>query len=462
MEFKKQIIFREDNLDINEKWLNNDGLIVKVDNGISTLKMPNYGIFRYCPNISLYGDFNISMEILMPQGSSFLTFGFSNNKTSCENFKGFWNTSNFQQLTIQKINDTISFYLNGEFKDSITLISDALYFHFILSSEKDKYKFSFKNFQIETLKYNFENISKEIDDLNNQVKVLNSKLDENDKILKSYRHYFNILFVDYELKPKTFLGNTWKLCLEILKFIDNICKKYDIEYWLDYGTLLGAVRHDGFIPWDDDMDIAMMREDYNKFMAVISKEIEKNDLKDYLIVHRDVESNKNWINTFTSLLFTYDSYLFGAVDIFPYDFVISSEENSKELFIKMRDFHYEKIIQRVPRDEVYAEIYDKLNLTYEKTDYIMCGVEHGSNYGRKLIFETKLIFPLKSISFEKNFFPCPNNAKQYLNSIYPNYMDIPMVVSIHGRQKVLRKKENVYQLYDIFIKKMIETNKTFR
>ena len=61
--------------------------------------------------------------------------------------------------------------------------------------------------------------------------------------------------------------------LEILLEVDKICKKHDIPYWLSSGTLIGAMRHDGFIPWDDDLDIEMLRTDYLRLMKVLPQEL---------------------------------------------------------------------------------------------------------------------------------------------------------------------------------------------
>lgn len=91
---------------------------------------------------------------------------------------------------------------------------------------------------------------------------------------KTYRDEIDTLFyflneyVDIQRLPSTTnkgLRYVQKCDALLLKIFDKVCEKYSLTYWLDYGTLLGAVRHKGFIPWDDDTDISMPRTDYNRF-----------------------------------------------------------------------------------------------------------------------------------------------------------------------------------------------------
>ena len=89
--------------------------------------------------------------------------------------------------------------------------------------------------------------------------------------------FLNFLFKSTNLKADGNFRNVQLLALELLKFIDNVCKKYNLEYFIIYGSLLGAVRHGGFIPWDDDLDIMMMRKDYNQLIEVLPYEINEND-----------------------------------------------------------------------------------------------------------------------------------------------------------------------------------------
>ena len=64
--------------------------------------------------------------------------------------------------------------------------------------------------------------------------------------------------------------------LDILVEVDKICRKHKITYWLEGGTCLGAIRHQGFIPWDDDIDISVMRKDYKRLSRILKEELPEN------------------------------------------------------------------------------------------------------------------------------------------------------------------------------------------
>lgn len=88
--------------------------------------------------------------------------------------------------------------------------------------------------------------------------------------------YFRPDFFEDEIRDnfciEKLMKCAWAVQMEILEDIQLLCKKNDIQYFADGGTLLGAVRHGGYIPWDDDIDIAMLRPDYDKFVKVIQNE----------------------------------------------------------------------------------------------------------------------------------------------------------------------------------------------
>lgn len=78
----------------------------------------------------------------------------------------------------------------------------------------------------------------------------------------------------------------WAAQLEVLEVLRELCAKHNITYFADWGTLLGAVRHQGFIPWDDDIDICMLRPDYERFLAIANQE-----LPEPFHVHSEYSSN---------------------------------------------------------------------------------------------------------------------------------------------------------------------------
>ena len=72
---------------------------------------------------------------------------------------------------------------------------------------------------------------------------------------------------------KEVLDKLHRVQVEILRDFDTVCEKHQLHYFAVYGTAIGAVRHGGFIPWDDDVDVAMLREDYEKFLQIFPEEM---------------------------------------------------------------------------------------------------------------------------------------------------------------------------------------------
>ena len=126
-------------------------------------------------------------------------------------------------------------------------------------------------------------------------------------------------------------------CLELLKEFDRVCREHGLRYSLAAGTLLGAVRHKGFIPWDDDVDVYMSRPDYEKFRRLV---LEEHVLPDHLTISKD--RGKGTYYCFTKLLDT--RYILKChnhievkhlfLDVFPVDGVPSDREEREEMYRK--------------------------------------------------------------------------------------------------------------------------------
>jgi len=145
-----------------------------------------------------------------------------------------------------------------------------------------------------------------------------------------------------EVKDGFYVDSLMKCCwaaeLEVLKKIDAICQKYNIQYFAEWGTMLGAVRHQGMIPWDDDMDITMKREDYNKFLKVAEKELPegyhimsyRNDDDYWDVMARVINTEYVSIDD----IFLKDNYYFPfstGIDIFPMDYVPANKGEAEIL-----------------------------------------------------------------------------------------------------------------------------------
>lgn len=235
--------------------------------------------------------------------------------------------------------------------------------------------------------------------------------------------------------------------LEMLCEIDRICKKYDIKYWLDAGTLLGAIRHKGFIPWDDDIDIGMIREDYRKFKSVVKDELDQNYFCQSPLT--DSYSEAPWIKIRDNNSRIGEekrekghSGLF--IDILPYD-DYNDYNNAKKkpiyniINLKWKsELPYKKGIKNIPRNISLFSlklIYKILpyKMFIKKTFYMADKAKNMNSeyidYGIESPWNMRLkksdVFPLKSTEFAGYKFMIPNKYENVLKCLYGEWNVLP-------------------------------------
>jgi lipopolysaccharide cholinephosphotransferase len=231
--------------------------------------------------------------------------------------------------------------------------------------------------------------------------------------------------------------------LEILLEVDKICKKHDIKYWLSSGTLIGAMRHDGFIPWDDDLDIEMMRSDYLRLMEVLPSELPEwlalqNDETDpyyffYYAKVRDRRSRMLEHNNYDRMWQEQGIY----IDIFPmeqhpiwlhklteksvghmYKIWRTSTDDAKAIKSVRRIFDF--------NNKVFFPFLRTLLspfhlFTFSPLKVITSGMGipfHNRRYAKE-------IFPLTTHIFEGHQLPVPHDADAHLRHLYGDYMKLP-------------------------------------
>lgn len=236
--------------------------------------------------------------------------------------------------------------------------------------------------------------------------------------------------------------------LQLLSDVDTFCRENNIRYSLCGGSLLGAVRHKGYIPWDDDIDIMMPRPDYEKFIASYSSE------ENYLVNFMQM---KGYRETFVKICrkntVMVDGLLgrpgFGVnIDLFPIDGVpfstpqqhVSDILEAKEKIAKYCPYYIDMtrgklvwcikfIIKRILSCQFNSilKIKDELDLLLKKysfEDSTYAGVISGS-YGYKEVVNKKVFLEYEQIQFEGAYYRAIVNFDEYLRSIYGEYWILP-------------------------------------
>ncbi len=232
--------------------------------------------------------------------------------------------------------------------------------------------------------------------------------------------------------------------LDILREVDRVCRKNNIQYSVAYGTLLGAIRHGGFIPWDDDVDIMMLRKDYDKFVDLI--EVELRD--EFMWV--DAEKDRYYGHMFGKVMACNTVMLEKSqnqkrgfhgvfVDVLPFDYVdednsISNKQAKKAHFIEkmircQSGYYFDQkgikaieyrirrvLLQLVSRKFLLMQY--KKNICKNKTNVVKCLSWNKS-------FSAELFDDYQDIHFEGEKVKCICGYDEYLKEIYGNYMKWP-------------------------------------
>lgn len=268
-----------------------------------------------------------------------------------------------------------------------------------------------------------------------------------------------------------------KCCMyDMLDEVDRICKKNNLNYFLTGGTLIGAIRHKGYIPWDDDIDIGMLREDYDKFIKICESELDKN----YMLIS---SFNNNKVpNLYIKMKIIGTTYLEESViesisdsneifiDIFPYDNIANSfflgKVHMKRIELYRRMLGYKcnlkyietsgvvkkvgnKILKMMSsfysRDKLIRKI-DKLMRKYNKknTNFIINSV--GAYSYEKERVPRNYFKEFTSVPFEKKEFKAMKSYNEYLKNVYGDYMKLPPEEQRTSRHRIKKISIGNYKI----------------
>ncbi len=247
--------------------------------------------------------------------------------------------------------------------------------------------------------------------------------------------------------------------LELAKEVKRVCSELKIDYFLDSGTLLGAVRHSGFIPWDDDLDIGMLRKDYEIFIKEAPKLIKSdyflqtwNTDDNYAMAFAKLRKNNTvYIEEVTS---NTELHVGVYIDIFPYD--VFPDEKAKRAWQKPRHFLYRRLLMAkcgykpwltssnkmkyiikkmlyqflriislfYPKESLIRK-YNYFCTKFNNEDSLYFYAQDGaSDYGEWIVPRSSFK-DFVELQFEDDLFKCPIGYKEYLTSVYNDYMKLP-------------------------------------
>lgn len=307
-------------------------------------------------------------------------------------------------------------------------------------------KIKFKNINKNKLQESLEKQSKQIKDLKEKHKDLKEKhkeLKEKCKDLekRTETNYkiINAITTPSQLpKAKGILREYQLAMLDMLKVIKQLCDKNNLIYWLDGGSLLGAVRHKGFVPWDGDGDVCLLRDDFLKLAALL-KEYYKDSDDIYV---RELYRQKSGRMKYQIRIRNKGEQQLYGVDIFPIDKYYKGNLSEEEMIyahnkvkeatrvldnytIENEEFSMDIDKAREYIVKLQNEIIMEGNSIAEYKPALYTGIDFTWVSPTYFVFNWDTVFPLRELEFEGIKFNCPNDLDTYLSNYYRNYMLFP-------------------------------------
>ena len=307
-------------------------------------------------------------------------------------------------------------------------------FGFILNLYKGKYQSKIQLFNIFTIATisNYSETRNLITILGFKIKIAKREIAKERQENVFYQYKKDKIDITKVPPAQGLLRDIQLANLALLKELAYVCEKNNFKYILDAGTLLGAVRHSRFIPWDDDIDILMFREDYEKIVSVFKNTTRNSDI--YAEYHRDKDTNSQYF-----IKIKHKKCPFLGVDIFPLDSYgkhLSLKEQliatnkickilkhlKKEINPNISNMETKTILTKTMKENIL------LSSANENGDFV-----YGVDFAHKLknwFLDRDIVLPLRKIQFEDSEYTTVNKPKEFLKNIYGDYMKYPNKMKI--------------------------------
>ena len=248
------------------------------------------------------------------------------------------------------------------------------------------------------------------------------------------------------------IKKTWRIQLKLLNKLEEVCKKHGISYFAVCGTLLGAVRHNGFIPWDDDMDVGLLREDYDKLIFHLKDEFEYPFFLQTPISEPNRHANVTRLRYSESTAIELRDRHLNCnngiyIDVFPFDGVADGKLQRNlhffEIGVCSRLLSHTRLFENQPQKPlsyyIYSPItkligYDRLFKHYQKVcgkysnkKTQRMGILSGAKKHTEFWYYRDDLKGVEYIDFEDKKIPIPIGYDGCLKVNYGNYMELPPI-----------------------------------